>query len=67
MFENWTIKKIVVVLGVSLLIVATAQIFLFSYTSSYILHFGMSFIALFIALVLFYSVNIRLKKTKREK
>ncbi len=67
MFENWTMKKIVVVLGVSLLIVATAQIFLFIYTSSYILHFGMSFIALFIALVLFYSVNIRLKKTKREK
>ena len=67
MFENWSEKKIVLVLGVSLLIAATAQIFLFIYTSSYILHFGMSFIALFIALVLFYSVNIRLKKTKRKK
>ena len=64
MLENWSTKKIVEVLGGALLIAAMIQIFLFLYTRSYYVHFGMSFIALFIALVLFYSVNIRLKKMK---
>jgi len=67
MFEKWSTKKIIIVLGGALLLAGITQIILFFYTGSFIVHFGMSFIALFIALLLFYSLNIRSKKVTKQK
>ncbi len=65
MFQNWSIKKIYIILGGALLIAAIVQVLLFIISSSILIHFGMSFIALFIALLLFHSINIRLKQMKK--
>jgi len=62
MFEKWSTKKIIIILGGALLSVGTTQIVLFIYTGNVIVHFGISFVALFIALLLFHSLRFRLKK-----
>jgi hypothetical protein len=64
MFQNWSIKKIFTIFGLLLLIVASLQIYMFLTTQSVITHFILSFVALFIALILFHSINIKLKKKK---
>jgi len=43
------------------------QIILFIYSNSIYIHFGLSFLALFFTLILFHSVNIRLKKARKKK
>ncbi len=65
MFQNWSIKKIFVVFGIILLIVASVQVYLFFTTQSVMIHFILSFVALFIALILFHSINIKLKQKKK--
>lgn len=65
MFQNWSLKKIYMILGGTLLIAAVIQVYLFVVSSSIIIHFGMSFVALFIALLLFHSVNIKMKQSKK--
>ena len=65
MFENWSIRQITIIFLVSLLCIAVIQVILFIYNRSIYVHFGLSFLALFIALMLFHTVNIRLKRTKR--
>jgi len=67
MFESWSLKKIIIILGGALLIVAIVQLILFFNNYSYYVHFGLSFVALFIALLLFHSVNSRLKQMKKRK
>lgn len=67
MFKNWSVKKIFGVFGIILLIVASIQVYMFFTTQSVITHFILSFIALFIALILFHSINIKLKMKKRKK
>lgn len=64
MFQNWSVKKIFAIFGLLLLIVASLQIYMFLTTQSVITHFTLSFVALFIALILFHSINIKLKKKK---
>jgi len=66
MFENWSAKKIFAVFGLALLVVASLQVYLFFATQSATIHFTLSFVALFIALILFHSVNIKLKQKKRK-
>jgi len=48
-----------------LLCVALLQVYLFLTNRSMIIHFSLSFIALFIALLLFHSVSIKLKRQKK--
>jgi len=67
MFESWSLKQIIIVLGGILLCVAVTQIYLFITSRSIYVHFGLSFVALFVALLLFHSVNIRLKRMKKRK
>ena len=67
MFENWSIKQILMVLGGALLIVLIVQLFLFFNNYSHNVHFGLSFVALFLALLLFHSINIRLKRMRKRK
>jgi hypothetical protein len=66
MFKNWSIKSIVAVFLSLLLCVAVLQVFMFLTSRSILIHFTLSFIALFIALLLFHTVNIRLKKQKKQ-
>lgn len=66
MFQGWSIKKTFIIFGVMLLIVASIQIYMFLITQSILVHFVLSFLALFIALLLFHSVNIKLKQKKRK-
>jgi len=66
MFDSWSIKSITVLFLSFLLFLATLQVILFlTYRSIYI-HFGLSFVELFIALLLFHSVNIKLKGRMRK-
>jgi len=66
MFQSWSIKKTFTIFGLMLLIVASVQIYMFIRTQSVIVHFGLSFVALFIALILFHSVNIKLKQRRKK-
>ncbi len=66
MFESWSVKKIFATFGIMLLIVASVQVYLFFRTQSMIIHFLLSFVALFIALLLFHSVNIKLKNRRKK-
>jgi hypothetical protein len=66
MFQSWTIKKMIMVLGGLLVVILIVQMYLFFKGYSYMVHFGLSFVALFIALLLFHSVNIRLKQMRRK-
>jgi len=45
-----------------LLFIAVLQVIMFINYRSTLIHFSLSFIALFIALLLFHSVNIKLKR-----
>lgn len=65
MFKSWGIKKIITVFGGLLIILFLIQIFLFLYYYSEILHFGLLVIALFVALILFHSINIKLKSKRK--
>jgi membrane protein YdbS with pleckstrin-like domain len=64
MFKSWSLKSIIIVFLSLLLFVAILQVFMFLTNRSIITHFALSFIALFIALLLFHSLNIRLKSRK---
>ena len=66
MFRSLSIKSIIGVFLSLLLGVAVIQVYMFLTNRSIIIHFGLSFIALFIALILFHSVNIRLKSRKKK-
>jgi hypothetical protein len=65
MFDSWSIKKILSVFLPLLLIIAIIQVFLLLYSQNMYIHFGISFLALFIALILFHSINIKLKRIKK--
>ena len=65
MYESLSIKSITAIFLSLLLFVAIVQVFLFLTSRSIYIHFGLSFIELFIALLLFHSVNIRLKRRKK--
>jgi len=67
MFEKLSLKQIIMIFGGLLLIVLITQIYLFLTVNSTTIHFVFSFLALFIALLLFHSVNIKLKRIKRKK
>jgi len=66
MFETWSVKKIFAVFGMTLLVIASIQVYMFITTNSAMTHFILSFIALFIALILFHSVNIKIKQRKNK-
>jgi len=65
MFESWSLKSTIIVFLSLLLCVAVLQVFMFLTNRSILIHFLLSFIALFITLLLFHLVNIRLKRQKR--
>ncbi|KYK20298.1 hypothetical protein AYK21_06330 [Thermoplasmatales archaeon SG8-52-2] len=65
MFRNWSIKTIIIVFLTLLLCVAVFQVYMFLTNRSMIIHFGLSFLALFIALLFFHSVNIRFRRQKK--
>jgi len=67
MLNNWSIKQIYTRLGFLLLIVASIQIFMFLTSQNMIVHFVISFVALFIALLMVHSINIKLKRQRRKK
>ncbi len=66
MFKNLSIKQIFAIFLPILLIVAIIQIIMFLYSNSAVIHFGISFLALFIALLLFHSVNIKMKQKRKK-
>jgi len=66
MFNNWSIKKIFALFLPLLLIIAIIQVLMFIYSQNMYIHFGISFLALFAALLLFHSVNIKLKYGKKK-
>jgi hypothetical protein len=65
MFDNWSVKKLLSVFLPLLLIIAIAQVFVLLYSQNMYIHFGISFLALFTALTLFHSINIKFKRTKK--
>lgn len=65
MFESLSIKSITAIFLSLLLFAAVVQVFLFLTSRSIYIHFALSFIELFIALLLFHSVNIRLNRRKK--
>jgi hypothetical protein len=67
MFRSWSIKQTVIILGVPLLCLVIIQIYLFIVNQSTYVHFLFSFVELFIALLLFHSVNIKLKRMRKRK
>ena len=67
MFESWSIKQTIINLGGLLLIIAIIQIYMFIISRSTYIHFGLSFIALFIALIMFHTLNIKLKRNRKRK
>jgi len=67
MFQSWSLKKTITILGGILLCIAIIQIYIILTSISVYIHFGLSFVALFIALLLFHSVNIKLRRMKKRK
>lgn len=67
MFASWGIKKLIFVFLCLILCIGIIQIIMFIYSRSIYIHFALSFLALFFALILFHSVNIRLKKARMKK
>jgi ABC-type nickel/cobalt efflux system permease component RcnA len=67
MFESWSIRKIIVLFLSLILCVGVIQVLMFIYSRSIYIHFVLSFIALFLALMLFHTVNIRLKRARKNK
>jgi len=66
MFSEWSLKKLIFVFLGLILGVGIVQIISFFYIQSVYIHFLLSFMALFLALLLFHSLNIRLKRIKRK-
>jgi hypothetical protein len=67
MFQSWSLKQTIIILGGLLLCLLLIQIYLFIVSRSTYVHFVLSFVELFIALLLFHSVNIKLKGIKKRK
>lgn len=67
MFQNWSVKQTIINLGGLLLIVAIIQIYMFITSQSMYIHFGLSFVALFIALIMFHTLNIKTKRNRKRK
>lgn len=65
MFNNWSIKKLITVFGGILIILFLLQIALFLNYYPEIFHFGLLVIALFVALILFHSINLKLKSNRK--
>lgn len=65
MFDRWSIKKLLSVFLPFLLIIAIVQVIVLIYSQNMYIHFGISFLALFTALTLFHSINIKLKRAKK--
>lgn len=66
MFESFSIKSITAIFLSLLLCTAIVQVFLFLTNRSIFIHFGLSFVELFIALLLFNTVNSKLKNQKKK-
>jgi len=66
MFNSWSIKKILSVFLPILLIIAILQVFMLIYSQNMLIHAGISFLALFIALILFHSINIKMKRGRKK-
>jgi hypothetical protein len=64
MFQSLSLKQTIIILGGLLLCLVIIQIYLFIVSRSTYVHFILSFVELFIALLLFHSVNIKLKKNE---
>jgi len=67
MFQNWTIKQIIARFGFILLILLSVQLYLLFSNFSIMVHFAISFLALFVALIMFHSINIKIKQSRRKK
>lgn len=67
MFQSWSLKQTIMYLGGLLLCLVIIQIYLFIVSRSVYIHFVLSFVELFIALLMFHSVNIKLKRIKKRK
>ncbi len=65
MFESLGLKSTIIIFLSLILCVAVLQVFMFLTNRSILTHFALSFIALFLTLLLFHMVNIRLKRQKR--
>lgn len=65
MFDNWTVKQTMTNFGGLLLVVAIIQVYLFATSQSMYAHFGLSFVALFIALLLFHTLNLKMKRKRK--
>jgi len=65
MFDSWSIKKLLQIFLPLLLLIAIIQVFVLIYSQNMYIHFGISFLALFVALTLFHSINIKLKRAKK--
>ena len=66
MFGNWSIRKLTYVFMSLILCVGIVQVLMFIYTASIYIHIILSFLALFLALMLVHSVNIRLKYRRKK-
>lgn len=66
MFKSWSVKKLYGVFGLILLIIASVQVYMLFTVQNELIHFGLLFAALFIALLLFHSVNIKIKEKKKK-
>lgn len=65
MFKTWSIKKLITFFGGLLVILFLFQIYLlFSYYPVEF-HFALLVVALFVALILFHSINIKLKVKRK--
>jgi len=66
MFDSWSIRKLTYVFMSLILCVGIIQVLMFIYSKSVYIHVVLSFLALFLALMLVHSVNIRLKYRRRK-
>lgn len=66
MFDGWSIRKLTYVFMSLILCVGIVQVLMFVYTQSVYIHVILSFLALFLALMLVHSVNIKLKYRRKK-
>lgn len=64
MFQNWSINKLIKVFGGMLVVLFIINIYMIYNFYSEVAQYGILVIALFIALILFHSINIKLKRRK---
>jgi hypothetical protein len=67
MLEDWSIRKIVGVFGFCLVVVFSVNLYLILIHAPEIYHYISMFVALFFALLIFHSINIKLKRIKKRK